>query len=126
LDKPGGLAPELIAQTARFALNHDYHVVLEGILAAARYADMITSLLRSHRGENFVFYLDVSLEETLRRHSLRPQASQFTGDDMRGWYLPRDLLGVDGEHVVEETSSFDDSVAFIARIAGFPLVGATA
>jgi predicted kinase len=120
LDKPGGIAPLLIAQTVQFALNHGRHVVLEGILHAARYANVITALLAQHRGANFVFYLDVSLEETLRRHASRPQANEFTADDMRGWYAPRDLLGIDGERVVPETSTLEATVELIGRVVGAP------
>ena len=40
-DVPGGIAPALIAQTVRFALDHRYHVVLEGTLFADRYGSMI-------------------------------------------------------------------------------------
>lgn len=117
-DDPGGFAPALIDQTARFCLDHGFHVVLEGILAAARYATMFEELIRAHRGPSFVFYLDVSLEETLRRHATRPQAAEFTGEDMRGWYLPSDLLGTDGEQVVPEHSTLEQTVALIGAAAG--------
>lgn len=120
LDKPGGIAPMLIAETVRFALDHDRHVVLEGILHATRYGEMIRTLLKQHRGANFVFYLDVSFEETLRRHTTRPQANEFTADDMRSWYAPRDLLGVDDEHVVPEGSALEDTVDLIGRVVGAP------
>lgn len=117
LDRPGGLAPGLIAQTVRYALDHGCHVVLEGILAAARYAEMIEALRRAHRGETFVFYLDVSWGESLRRHATRPQAAEFGAEEMRLWYLPRDLLGIEGERVIPETSTFEESVALIAATA---------
>jgi predicted kinase len=120
-DKPGGLAPTLIEQTVRTALDHGYHVVLDGILHTARYAPMLTALCRDHRGRTAVFYLDVSLDETLRRHRTRPQADQFGAADMRGWYLPRDVLGVDGEHVLPESTGLDDAVTLIAATAGLPL-----
>lgn len=71
-DEPGGLAPALIEHTVRFALDHDYHVILEGILFSGRYGDMIAAVRRAHRGRTFVYYLDVSLAETLRRHATRP------------------------------------------------------
>jgi len=79
-DQPDGVAPALIDQTVRFCLDHGYHVVLEGILAASRHAAMISGLLRAHRGRSFVFYLDVSLDETLRRHATRPQSAEFSGE----------------------------------------------
>ncbi|HEY9476405.1 MAG TPA: kinase [Mycobacteriales bacterium] len=120
-DIAGGLAPELIAQTVRFALDHHYHTVLEGILLSGRYSTMLASLHRSHRGQTFFYYLDVSLEETVRRHATRPQATEFSPDDMRGWYERRDLLGFDGEHVIPETSSLEETVTYIAETSGFTL-----
>src|SRR5262249_5975818 len=106
-DVPGILAPALISHTARFALDHGRHVVLEGILNREKYGGMITDLLTDHRGRNFVFYLDVSLDETLRRHGTRPQATEFTSDAMRGWFVPKDVLGAVGEHVIPDSSTLD-------------------
>ncbi|WP_285900043.1 kinase [Frankia sp. R82] len=117
-DRPGGVAPGLIEQTVRFCLDHGYHVLLEGILAASSHSKMISGLLRAHRGRSFVFYLDVSFEETLRRHATRPQAAEFSGEDMRGWYLARDLLGVDGERVVPEHFTLARTVAFLRNTTG--------
>ncbi|ABW12070.1 conserved hypothetical protein [Parafrankia sp. EAN1pec] len=117
-DEPGGVAPALIDQTVRFCLDHGVHVALEGILAASRHTTMISELLHAHRGRSFVFYLDASLEETLRRHATRPQAAEFSGEDMRGWYLSRDLLGVAGEQVVPDHFTLDRTVAFIGAATG--------
>lgn len=115
----------MIAQTVRFALDHQYHAVLEGILSADRYAGMIRALCRTHRGTTSLFYLDVSLEETLRRHATRPQAAEFTPEDMRGWYAERDLLGFGDEHVIGEASDLETGIARIADMAGLPLTGRT-
>lgn len=109
-DVPGGVAPLLIEQTVRLALDHGYHVILDGILSTKRYADMLTALHRTHRGHTFVYYLDVTLDETLHRHTTRPQADQFTDDDMRSWYNPRDLLDVDDEHMIEQNSTLEQSI----------------
>jgi predicted kinase len=117
-DEAGGLAPQFIGHTVRYLLGHGQHVVLEGILWSQRYGDMIKGLLRDHRGASSLFYLDVSLEETLRRHQMRPQASEFTADDMRGWFNPHDVLGVNDELVIPEDSSLDDSVTFITARSG--------
>jgi len=122
-DVPGGIAPALIEQTVRFALDHHYHAVLEGILFRDKYGPMLTALRRAHRGRTSVFYLDVSLAETLRRHATRPQATEFTPANMRAWYVPRDLLGVDDEQVVPESSTLDETTAGIAAAAGLPQTG---
>lgn len=37
----------------------------------------------------------------------RPQTTQLSEDDMRGWSLARDLLGVDDDQVIGQDSSFE-------------------
>ncbi|MEV0456619.1 kinase [Catellatospora methionotrophica] len=117
-DGPGGLAPDFIDATVRYLLDHGYHVVLEGILHAAKYGPMVRALIAAHRGVSSAFYLDIPFDETVRRHSTRPQVTEFTADQMRGWYRAADVLGVDGEHVIGPASTFGDSVALIAARSG--------
>ncbi|GAB4050947.1 kinase [Catellatospora paridis] len=123
LDGPGGLAPDFIDHTVRYLLDNGYHVVLEGILRDDKYGDMLRALLAAHRGTSSAFYLDIPFDETVRRHGTRPQVTDFTPDQMRGWYRERDVLGVDGEHVIGPESTFDDSVALIAARSGLAAAG---
>jgi adenylate kinase family enzyme len=113
LDQPGGIAPELIEETARFALDRGYHAIVEGILHTARNASMLRRLIAAHAGTSYVYYLDVSFDETVRRHLQRPQADTFTADQMRDWYVPHDVLGVAGEHTIAQTSAFDATIEAI-------------
>jgi predicted kinase len=117
-DRPGGLAPGLITHTVSLLLANGYHVVLDGILSAERYRDALDELRRSHHGPAFYFYLDVSLEETLRRHTTRPQAAEFTAEQMRGWYRAGDLLGFDGEQIIPDAWTFEETVTHIADASG--------
>jgi predicted kinase len=120
-----GIAPGFIANAAAYALAHGYHVVLEGILNAARYGDALLALIDGHDGPNFVYYLDVSVDETVRRHATRPEAADFTPAQMRGWYTAHDVLGTPGEHVIAESSTFAESVDLIlrtSRLTGTPPV----
>ncbi len=112
-DQPGGVNIGLIDQVARYSLDHRYHVVLDGIFYAERYEPMLTGLVRDHLGPSRCYYLDVSLEETLRRHTTRPQAAEFGGDQMRDWYRPRDLLAGIRERIIPETSSLQQTVTQI-------------
>jgi predicted kinase len=97
----------LIALTTRYALDHGYHVIIEGILRSAHYAAMLAELADDHRGLTTCYYLDVSWDETVRRHAGRPQAGEFGPQHMRSWYLPRDVLGLPDERVVPETHSLE-------------------
>lgn len=109
-DVPGGANIGLISLTTRYALDHGYDVILEGIMYAARYADMLRVLTAEHCGATVFYYFDVSFAETVRRHASRPQASEFGVDDMRGWYRDRDLLPFTDERIVPETSCLEETV----------------
>lgn len=113
----------MIAQTVRFALDHGYHVVLEGIMHTSRYRSMLTALRDDHRGRSLYCYLDVSLAETLRRHLTRPQVTEFTAEHMSGWYAAHDVLGWPDELVLPETTGLDEAVEAIAAAAGLPQTG---
>ncbi|MER7077751.1 AAA domain-containing protein [Saccharopolyspora kobensis] len=109
-DVTNGFNIGLISTVARYALDCGYHVIVEGILSAQRYATMLAELARDHRGTTTFYYLDVSFAETVRRHETRPQAAEFDATEMLGWYRHLDLLGFPGERVIAEESSLGSSV----------------
>ena len=110
------IAADLIGLNVRYALAHGYHVVLEGILDRRRYGEMIAGLQRDHVGETHLFYIDVSFEETLRRHATRPLAATVTGDQMRAWYQERDKLGLPGERIIPESSTQVETIELISAV----------
>ncbi|MEV7780835.1 kinase [Kitasatospora sp. NPDC088351] len=109
-DVAGGANITLIDLVARHALDHGFHVVVEGILAAERYGPMLARLAADHRGRTFLYYLDVDFDETVRRHSTRPQAAEFSPEDMAGWYRPHDLVPGAREHVIGRHSTLNATV----------------
>ncbi|MER6943008.1 kinase [Nonomuraea sp. NPDC000554] len=118
LDKPGAVNIGLIDTMCRHALDTGYHVIVEGILAASRYGQMLHALCRDHLGRTSLYYLDIPWEETLRRHETRPQRSQFGADDMRQWYIERDVLPEERETIFGEDASLEDIVRRIYKDAG--------
>jgi hypothetical protein len=122
-DVPGAVNIGLIDATVRHCLDAGYHVLLDGILDAGRYGDMLTALVDDHRGTTRCYYLDVTFAETVRRHGTRPQASQFTPDQMRAWYVERDLLPDDLEALVPEHQPQATTVEQILTDLALPLNG---
>lgn len=114
----GGANIGLIDTVARYALDRGYHTIVEGILRAAHYADMLSALCQDHRGISRLYYLDVPFEETMRRHATKPQAAEYGRAEMSGWYLEHDLMPGDIEHVVPASSSRDDTAERILRETG--------
>ena len=109
-DRPEAANIGLIDQTARYALDHGYHVVLEGIFYTKHYGEMLHELIADHVGPTQVYYFQLPFDETIRRHSTRPLAKVVDAETMRGWYQPGDLLGVPDEQIIKESSSLDETV----------------
>jgi predicted kinase len=110
LDEPDGANIQAIRQLAEHALDRGYHAVVEGIMPKVRYGDMLKQLYDDHSGPAYFYYLDIPLEETVRRHATRPKASEFTAEDMADWFQGTDLLGDPRETVIDQTSSLETTV----------------
>ncbi len=112
-DRPNQPNIELIRLNVEFALSHGYDVILEGILPEKHYGEMLRTLVSDHNGKSLVYYFDISLEETFRRHWTKPNSQDFGEEKMRSWYVDKDVLGISGEKIIPENSEFDDTVATI-------------
>uniref|UniRef100_A0AAU2K451 AAA family ATPase n=1 Tax=Streptomyces sp. NBC_00049 TaxID=2903617 RepID=A0AAU2K451_9ACTN len=117
-DTPGAANIGLIGSVARYALDHGYHVIVEGILYADRYGPMLDALRRAHRGTTRLYYMDVPFEETLRRHATKPQADAYGEPELREWYRPLDLLPGGMETVLTAGDSLDATVHRVMGEAG--------
>jgi adenylate kinase family enzyme len=117
-DVSGGANIALIELAARHAIAHGFHVIVEGILRTDHYGQMLTTLITDHPGSAFAYYLDVPFEETLRRHTSKPQASEYGEAEMRDWYRDHDLLPGGLEQVIPAESSLDDTVRRVMEDSG--------
>lgn len=117
-ETPTGVNIGLIDTIARHALDHGYHVIVEGMLKAHAYGEMLGQLVEDHRGRTSCFYLDVPWEETLRRHATKPQAAEYGADLMRQWFKPLDLLPQVNEHRLDETLSLDQMTEMVLERSG--------
>ncbi|MFJ4868976.1 AAA family ATPase [Streptomyces sp. NPDC088757] len=127
-DRPGAANIGLIDLTARYALDHGFHVVVEGILYADRYGTMLRNLVRAHRGVSRCYYLDVPYPETVLRHATKHDAEylrQVTADHLRDWYREKDLLPGALETVIDAAGTLDDTVRRILRESGLDRVPPT-
>lgn len=123
LREHGGLgddavAPGFIAMSVWYLLGTGYHVIVEGILHTGGYGQMLREVIAEHPGPSHVFYLDVGFAETVRRHHTRAESIPVTADDMQSWYSPNDVLGVDGEHIIGEGSTLEQTVTTILDRSG--------
>lgn len=95
-DTPGNAAIDLIGLNARYCLDRGFDVIVEGILSADRYGDMLRGLTADHRGTTVHYYFDIPFEETLARHATRSWAANVAPESMREWYEARRPAGRGG------------------------------
>ena len=119
-DHPGGANIGLIDLVARYALDHRMHTIIDGILYAAHYGDMLAALRDDHCGTSHFYYLDVPFEETLRRHAAKAQASEYGRAEMSTWYRERDFLPGEFEQVIPAATTLDAAVRRIMSEADLP------
>lgn len=107
----------MIKQTVLFALERNYDVILEGILYSKRYATLISELIDACE-LGYVFYMDVSLEQTFERHKKKHNSHEFGEKELRAWYNKSDLLQLDNEVVLPELNTLEDSINTLLEITG--------
>ncbi|MFJ3953687.1 kinase [Streptomyces libani] len=125
-DRPGAANIGLIDSVARYALDAGYHVVVEGILYADHYGDMLAQLRVDHRGRAHGYYLDAPFAETLARHATKPQAGEYGEAEMHDWSRARDLLSGAVETVIGTDSALAETVDRIlldTGLVGLPALG---
>jgi predicted kinase len=112
--KPAGGGSQANAATIHRMIQHNvlaaladgYDVILEGILNVRSYGGVLDEIFAAHTSNNFLYYFDVSLPETLRRHTSRKTAEHtFTEEDMRDWYPAAHASHHDLERVIPESST---------------------
>jgi hypothetical protein len=67
----GNPAIDLISKVVLYGKEIGYNVVLEAIISKKLYGNMLKNLIAEYIDTVHVFYMDVSFEETLRRHDTK-------------------------------------------------------
>lgn len=117
-DTPENPSIQLIYDLAMYGRRLNYHVIVEGILHSDRYGDMLRKLTDDFDGKVFVYYFDISFQETLRRHTSKPNNDEFGKEEMREWWVEKDYLGVSNVNIINEDVSEDEVLAMIRQDLG--------
>jgi adenylate kinase family enzyme len=112
---------KLAIEAVLLGLKTGYDVIYEGILNLKTSGDNLDELFDVHQEENYLFYLDVSLEETQKRHETRPEKAEFGTEAMARWWEYASPSGHINETVIPGSSSLKDTIRLIGQIAGLEL-----
>lgn len=116
------VAKELATREVLFGLGNRYDVIYEGILNIKTRSTQFDIFLDDHPKENYFFYFDVSWEETVRRHQTRPENAEFDAETMKTWWEYASPTGHISEIVIPETSTQEETIKTIGRVAGLELL----
>ena len=117
-DTPGNPSIDLIYDIAMYGKKIGYDVIVEGILYKDKYEDMLKKLIEDFDGISFIYYFDISFEETLKRHSLKPVKDSYGEKEMRTWWVENDELGLPAEKAFTYSVTEDDIVELIYQDLG--------
>lgn len=121
LNKKGDYYPtsaKMLMSDTIIALRADYDVVIDGFYRLENYPDLFEELLREHENENYMFYFDISLEETIHRHKGRPKADLYGEKELTEWYhTPKPNNNYKFEYKIKESSTIQETFDFIKNIA---------
>lgn len=105
----------LMQELLKYGREHSEVTVLEGILPSDAYRPLFETALEEFGDRIYAYYYDISFEETLRRHSTKPNRGDFGEKEMRRWWREKDLLDIIPERILTEDLTIDDAMNTILR-----------
>ena len=117
----GEVIPLMIEHNTKVALENGYNVILEGVFNVEMYQPVLNSIIGEHLGESYLFYLNVSLKETIERGKTKSVSGPFNAAKLKEWYPDARRPYHKLESLIPEKFSIDDSFNFIVDAVGRPL-----
>ena len=106
-------AIEMYTNSALTALANGYDVIMDGIYRPEGHDNPLEKLFAGHDGENYIFWFDISLDETTKRHAGREKSKLFGEKELAEWYSKPTAMGYDFEYAISEDSSIEQAVELI-------------
>ncbi|PGB57859.1 kinase [Bacillus wiedmannii] len=107
-DTMGNLSHDLLFEITKYGKGKCEFVILEGILNSRRYGEMLKELIHIFEGNVYTYYFDLSLKETIRRHTTRDKRHEFGEDSLQKWYNPHDTIEVTRETIFTDNFTQKD------------------
>lgn len=104
---------EMMVIDTLIALRKGFDVIMDGVLDIHKHREAFDRIFAEHVDKNYIFYFDISLEETLKRHATRKKSSLFSAEQMTKWYVQPTSSNYDFEYPLSEDLSIDQIVTLI-------------
>ena len=98
----------MMKELIMIALDAGYDVIADGIFDIFHFKSLFDEIIHIHKENNFMYLLDVSLKETIRRHNTRPKMNDFSAEHMKSWYKRPSSSGYNFEKEIPEEMDQED------------------
>ncbi len=112
-DTIGNPSGELVSKLALYSRDMGHDVIIEGIFVKKKYGDMLEHLIKEFNGDTYIYYFDISFEETLKRHQSKAKATEFGEKEMRSWWVEKDYLKTENERYITDDMTEEEIVELI-------------
>ena len=106
----------LLINLLEYGRKNSEITILEGILDAECYRPLFQKAIEEYGTNIFAFYYDLPFEETLLRHSTKPNKDEFGEEAMRNWWKEKDYINIIPERILTKDIGFSDTVDMIYQI----------
>jgi len=105
----------LLQNLVEYGFRHCEITILDGILTAATYDSLFKRIKELFADNIFAYYFNIPFEETLNRHSQKPNANEFGEAEMQKWWVTNDFLRNIDEKIITQDSSITQTVERIYK-----------
>lgn len=105
----------LMINLLKYGKQNSEITILEGILSSGHYNQLFETAVEEYGMNVYAYYYDLPFEETLFRHSTKPNRDDFGESDMRRWWREKDYLDVIPQTILKKELSLKDAVELIYR-----------
>lgn len=103
----------LMINLLKYGRENSEITIMEGILPSKEYHKLFETAVEEYGQNIFAYYYDLPFEETLLRHSTKPNRNDFGESDMKRWWKEKDFLPMISEKILHKDLSLEDAVEMI-------------
>jgi guanylate kinase len=108
---------EMSASDIHIALEKGFDVIFDGNFSVEKKDPFLDKLFAHHPNENYIFYLEASLDETLERHKTKTNP-RISISIMKEVYKFASPIGHKDEIVIPESSTLEETISKIVQVTG--------
>src|SRR5215467_1644179 len=108
---------EMSGSDVLIGLRLGFDVIFDGNFTATAHDPLFEKWFSAHPDENYLFYLDASLNETLKRHKTKSDP-RISPAKMKEVYPYASATGYEKEVIIPESSSLEQTVEQVAKLTG--------